>query len=302
MAMGPAKRTVTLGAMIAILLVACGASPAQEDDAMTIVATTSVLGDIVSAVAGDQAEVEVLIPLGVDAHDFSPSSRQAALIAGADLVVSIGLGLEEGIEDVLTAASGGGVEVLEVAPDVDPIPLQGAPGQDDPHFWMDPLRAGEAARVIARALQQRAPGDWEARAAVYAAEMDTTDATVRSTLAAVPAVDRDMVTNHASFGYFADRYDFEIVAVVIPGGSTLLQPSSARLAGVIEAMQEAGTSVIFAGTTEPAAVAEAITADLGGEAGVVALHTESLGEPGSEAGTLSGMLITNAERIAEALA
>jgi zinc/manganese transport system substrate-binding protein len=111
-----------------------------------------------------------------------------------------------------------------------------------------------------------------------------------------------MVTNHASFGYFADRYDFEIVAVVIPGGSTLLQPSSARLAGVIEAMQEAGTSVIFAGTTEPAAVAEAITADLGGEAGVVALHTESLGEPGSEAGTLSGMLITNAERIAEALA
>jgi zinc/manganese transport system substrate-binding protein len=285
---------------LALAIVSCD-GVSNDSDSAVIVATTSILGDIASAVAGDEAQVEVLIPIGVDAHDFSPSAQQASLIAEADLVVAVGLGLEEGLTDVLAAAEADGVEVLEVGPAVDPIALQDGEGQPDPHFWMDPLRAGQAAREMAAALSDHLPGDWETRADSYARVMETTDADVTETLSVIPAQDREMVTNHESFGYFGDRYDFAILGVIIPGGDTLADPSSAHVAELVAVMEEAGSNVIFAETTEPIALAEAIAAELGDDAKVVELYTESLGEPGSEAGTLSGMLITNAERIREAL-
>jgi zinc/manganese transport system substrate-binding protein len=284
-----------------LFLVACNTASDEPDDEVVVVATTSVLGDIASAVAGDEARVEVLIPIGVDAHDFSPSARQAGLIADADLVVAAGLGLEEGLQDVIAAAAEDGVAVVEVGPAVDPILLQDGEGRPDPHFWMDPLRAGSAARVVARALSDRVPGDWESRADIYAQEMESTDEIIIETLSAIPASDRQMVTNHESFGYFADRYDFEILGVIIPGGSTLAEPSSAHLAELVEVMEDTGSNVIFAETTEPAALSRAIASELGDQTQVVQLYAETLGEPGSEAGTLSGMLTTNAHRISEAL-
>jgi len=110
-----------------------------------------------------------------------------------------------------------------------------------------------------------------------------------------------MVTNHEAFGYFADRYGFEIIGVVIPGGSTLAEPSSADLGDLVEVMEQSGTGAIFAETTQPTSLAEAVAAELGGEVEVVELFTESLGRPGSGAETLQEMLVTNAGRISEAL-
>jgi zinc/manganese transport system substrate-binding protein len=165
---------------------------------------------------------------------------------------------------------------------------------------MDSLRAGVAAQVIADALSDQLQGDWDTRADAYADEMETTDESVVDTLSAIPAEDREMVTNHESFGYFGDRYDFEILGVIIPGGDTLADPSSAHIAELVAVMEEAGSNVIFSETSEPAALARAVANELG-EAQVVELHTESLGEPGTEARSLSGMLIDNAGRIAGAL-
>ena len=110
-----------------------------------------------------------------------------------------------------------------------------------------------------------------------------------------------MVTNHEAFGYFADRYGFEIVGVVIPGGSTLAEPSSSELADLVEVINQSGTSAIFAETTQPSSLAEAVAAELGDDVEVVELFTESLGGPGSGAETLQEMLLTNAARISEAL-
>jgi zinc/manganese transport system substrate-binding protein len=110
-----------------------------------------------------------------------------------------------------------------------------------------------------------------------------------------------MVTNHEAFGYFAARYGFEVIGVVIPGGSTLAEPSSAELAALVEIMESESVRVIFAETSQPTALAEAVAAELGGDVDVVELFTESLGPPGSGAETLSKMLLTNAERISAAL-
>ena len=103
-------------------------------------------------------------------------------------------------------------------------------------------------------------------------------------------------------GYFADRYGFEIVGTVVPGGSTLSDPSSSELAALVAEVEAAGITAIFAETTEPTALAEAVAAEAGEAIAVVDLYTGSLGEKGSGAETLVDMLLTNARRIAEVLA
>jgi zinc/manganese transport system substrate-binding protein len=286
--------------LVALTLAACAGGTEEAEEGLAVVATTSIVGDIAAAVVGEEGEVEVLIPIGVDAHDFSPSSQQASLLASADLVLANGLGLEAGLEDVLASVANDGVQVLELAALVEPIEFRDG-GALDPHFWMDPARVGDAALAVADALDAHHPGGWQERAASYAAGMEATDGEIEGILAVVSQDQREMVTNHEAFGYFAARYGFETIGVVIPGGSTLNEPSSAELADLVEVMEQSGTSAIFAETTQPTALAEAVAAELGDDVEVVELFTESLGEPGSGAETLSEMLLSNARRISEAL-
>jgi zinc/manganese transport system substrate-binding protein len=269
------------------------------------VATTTILGDMASAIVGDQATVETLMPPGADPHDFQPSSQQVALINRADLVIANGLGLEEGFIDILDAAKADGVNVLEIGPLIDPIPFaEGGPEElgDDPHFWNDPNRAATSAEVIADALSDVDPSvDWVARASAYADELRDLAKEIEVILAGIPDPERKMVTNHDSLGYFADRYGFEIVGVVIPGGSTLAEPSSAELANLVQVMREQGVHVIFAETTAPPVLADAVADEIGEPVSVVELYTDSLGPAGSGAETLIDMLRLDAERIAGAL-
>lgn len=302
---------------MALLIGACATTDSGSDE-LLVVATTTILGDLVSEVAGDDATVEVIMPIGADPHDFSPSSEDAATMASADLVVANGLGLEEGLEDVLESIDRDGVTVLYVAPLLDPLPFSdhGDHEEDhdeeeedheehteDPHVWMDPIRMAAAARIVGDELERIAPDQgWLDRAEEYAGELEDTDDVIVELLDGIPQADRKLATNHESLGYFADRYGFEVIGVVIPGGSTLAEPSSAKLAELIDTMIAEDVNVVFAETTEPTALAEAIAGELGQDAQVVELFTGSLGEPGSGAETLIGLLTTDAELIAGALA
>jgi zinc/manganese transport system substrate-binding protein len=283
----------------ALWLGACGGDP--ENTGLRVVATTSILGDVVQNVVGEDASVEVLVPLGADPHDYQASAQQVAAIRNADLVVANGLGLEEGLSDVLESLESDGANVLEIAPLVDPIPF-GDGDDQDPHVWLDPIRMAEAARLIATELSALSPDlEWEGRAEAYGAALLTLDAEITTTLSAIPEGDRILVTNHDALGYFAARYGFEVAGTVIPSGTTLAEPSSAELAALVEEIQQRGVRAIFAETTEPSTLADAIAAAAGEEVQVVELFTGSLGEAGTGADTLIGMLRTNAQRIAAAL-
>ncbi|MGH8945692.1 MAG: metal ABC transporter substrate-binding protein, partial [Acidimicrobiia bacterium] len=230
--MGLKMSRVVTSILVACLLLSCGNRADEDtDDRPLVVATTTILGDVVGNVIGDDARIQVLIPMGTDPHEFQASAAQIADLSRADLVVANGLGLEEGLGDVLEAAAGDGVRVFEVGPLLDPIPLTSVAGHDDeglegdggsdPHVWLDPLRMAEAARLIADQLAGIEPDrDWRSRADEYAAQLVATDREVSEELSAVPEERRRLVTNHESLGYFATRYDFEVVGVVIPGGST----------------------------------------------------------------------------------
>ncbi len=305
------RRTATIGAALMLFLGALTgcATGGSETESVHVVVTTTILGDIVRNVVGDGADVEVLMPVGVDPHEFQASSQQVAAIQHADLVVANGLGLEEGLSDVLEAAAADGVVVWEVGPDIDPRLFAEAPdagegeGRYDPHFWLDPIRDADAVRLLAVHLADVAPDhDWASPAEAYATELESLNDDIVSILSVVPEGDRKLVTNHRAFGYFSDRYDFEMIGTVIPGGATLANPSSAELASLVSVIEEEGVPAIFTETVEPDTLARAVADEVGSDVKVVELYTGSLGEPGSDGATLTAMLETNARRIAGALA
>lgn len=332
------RRFLMVPVLLGIALVGCGTSPASDDaDLPLVVATTSIWGDVTRQIVGDQARVEVLIPIGADAHDYQPTQQQVAMLLEADLVIANGLGLEEGLLDILESAAADGANIFEVAPELDPIefgrdhedadPDHEDPGDDheaedhddgddgagdhlhdhdhgdlDPHVWFDPIRVGRGAGLIAERLAEVAPEvDWSERAEDYVVSLLELDQEIEDILGVVPEERRRIVTNHDALGYFADRYHIEVIGVVIPGGSTLADPSSAQLARLVDAMAEGGVSTIFTETSQPKRLAEAVAAEVGGDVAVVELYTESLDEPGSDADTLIGILRANARAIADAL-
>lgn len=305
---------------LALAIGSTGCSGGGDDgagDGIHVVATTSILGDVARNVVGDAGSVDVLIPIGADPHSYQASSRQAAALVEADLVVANGLGLEEGLTDVLAAAAGDGARILELGPMLDPLPFADDEadhddegdhddetdhehGSLDPHVWLDPIRMATATSLIAGELEDIAPdGGWGERAEGYAADLVAASADIESILSAIPEGNRNLVTNHQAFGYFADRYGFAMVGTVIPGGSTMAEPSSAELAALADEIRTYGVAAVFVEVGGSQDIAETLSEETG--IAVVELYTGSLGEAGSGADTLISMLRTNALRIAEAL-
>lgn len=296
---------------VALLGGSCGGGSTAPADGeclgVRVVATTSVLGDVVRNVLGEAGDVEVLMPVGADPHSFQVSARQAAAMREADLLVVNGLGLEEGMTEAIDGAAAEGTALAVAASFIQPLPVA-RPGEGhgawDPHLWTDPRRMGQVVAGLAGILAGLDPdcaAEWRGQADAYLQELLALDGEIEDLVAAVPEARRVLVTNHGSLAYFADRYGFEVLGTLIPGGDTLAAPSPADLAALVEAMRDRDVRAIFAETTRPTDVAEAVAAEVGDGVRVVSLYTGSLGPEGSGAETYITMQRTNARLIVEAL-
>lgn len=299
--------------VIVLGLLACSDDANPPNPGLQVVATTNILADVVGDLVGEHGSVEALMEAGVDPHDFTPSAEQAASLRSADLVVANGLGLEEGLADMLESAAQDGAIVMELAPRLDPLPLEhhaeeATPGDDhdhekgDPHFVLDPLRVADAVDIVASTLTETEPSvSWRERADRMRSELEQLHRDIEEQLSSIPPARRKLVTSHDSLRYFADRYDFEVVGTVIPGGSTLAEPSASDLAELADLLRREGVTAIFADTSSPVRLAETVAAEIGGGVEVYHLYTESVGPEGSEASTYAGMMRANAATIAAAL-
>lgn len=316
-----------LGTVVALMTAACGAAAPQEADAgdRRVMATTSILGDLVGGVLGDDVALEVLVPPGQDPHGFAPSAQQVQALRQADLVVANGLQLEEGLLDVLAEAEADGVPVLRLADHLDPITPAGASDRDehaadddhadedddhdhgplDPHIWYDPLRMADGIRLVASTLQELAiePADvdWHERGEQVASDLESLHAEVGEILGEVPEDCRRLLANHDSLGYLAARYDFEVVGSVSPGTSSQAEPSAREFAALAELVRRTEVPAVFVEVGQSTRLADALATEVDRDVDVVELYTGSLGEPGSGAEDYAGMLTTDAGRIADAL-
>jgi zinc/manganese transport system substrate-binding protein len=302
------------GVAAALLLAGCGSAADSTTSAGTeagarakVVATTTIWGDLAGQIVecAGAGDVTTLMPVGTDPHDYSPSSQDMASMVSADLVIANGLGLEEGLAQSIESAKSDGATVLEVAPQLDPLPFgenAGDHGSEDPHVWHDVTRAAKASGLIGAELTKATGNaDYAECGTLLQGELMTVNDEVAATLAKVPEERRILVTDHDALGYLAAAYGYTVAGTVIPGGSTLAEPSSAELAALAATVKEAGVPAIFANTANPQALIDALASEVG-DIKVVDLYVDSLGEPGSGADTFQGMVRTNAQRISDALA
>lgn len=292
---------INLRWIVPLILVAGACSASPESDGLAVMATTSILGDVTERLVGEVATVEVLIPAEADPHGFQPSARQAASLRDVDVVFANGLGLEAGLTDVLDAARRDGVLVVEVGPEVEPIAFSDNDNLD-PHFWLDPMRMSRAAALITNTVADLAEPERAqllSALASFQADLAAIDEEIAGLLAGV--TNRKLVTNHDSLGYFADRYGFQVVGTVVPGGSTLASPSPRDVADLIEIIEDEQIAAVFTDAAEPDSLAQLVADESRGFVEVVELYIGALGPIGSGAAGYLEMLQLNAERISGAL-
>ena len=173
---------------------------------------------------------------------------------------------------------------------------------EDPHVWFDPIKVADALLPLSEALAAQTGLDARELSACvteYRSELIALDDEVARILAPLDHEDRLMLTNHDALGYFANRYDFELVGTVIPGGSSIGEANPAELQELVGLIEQTGVPAIFAESSHSSDDAEALARQAGVE--VVVLDTGSLGPSGSDSDTYLGFLRTNAQRIADAL-
>lgn len=289
-----------------VCLAAATACDATTDERPHVMVTTNILGDVASELVGDTARVTTLMRPGADPHSFEISAREAAELRDAELVVANGLGLEEGLQQHLDRAVDAGVDSFVAGEHVEVVDYseEAGNGAPDPHFWTDPARmvdvvdALEAALVDVEGIDDAAV---EKNAADYRADLESLDAEMLEAFASIPEGQRSLVTNHHVFGYLADRFDFELVGAVVPGGTTLASPSAADLDSLATAIEESGVRTIFAESSQPDQLVQVLADEVGVEVEVEELFTESLTDEDGGAATYLEMQRVNTQRITDGL-
>jgi zinc/manganese transport system substrate-binding protein len=255
---------------IAAFLGACAAkAPAGK---RTIVVSYSILGSAVKDLVGDNFDVVVAIPDGMDPHEWEPSAKDMETINKASLVVENGLGLEGGMEKALGQARKAGVKFFTAAdhiavrtvglgegiPSGDPDQAVGA---QDPHIWTDPLTVKAVVDALADEIQSDFHVDLSKRRADLDSRLVALDAEVAASVAKLPSDRRRLVTGHESMGYFAQRYGFRLVGAVVPSLSSQAESSAAELAELKKLISTNGVKVIFTELSENPKVAQAIASE-----------------------------------------
>jgi ABC-type Zn uptake system ZnuABC Zn-binding protein ZnuA len=308
------QRLVALLVLPAFLLVTFGTSgcgstagSVADNGRLDVVAAESFLADIAQNVSGDRFKVRCLVPVGTDPHSFDPTPSDVGTVAAADLLIVNGGGLEGPLLDVLKNAGGDTTVVDASAGLATRVPKPGEPplerGQTDPHFWLDPTLVETYVANISAAFIAADPAGkatYAANALTYVQKLRTLDEWVRKQVATVPPAERKLIMNHASHGYFADRYGFRVVGTLIPSVGTGDTPTARQLGAVTAAIRSSGAKAIFVESGENPQLARQIAAETGITV-VDDLLDHSLTPVGGHGATYIDMLRYDAQRIVEAL-
>jgi ABC-type Zn uptake system ZnuABC Zn-binding protein ZnuA len=270
------KQILLIPLIISFLLAACQSGPPEvetPEEAAEVLVVESFLADIAQEVAGEQVQIELLIPPGADPHTFQPTPQDVAKIANSQMLIANGAGLEEWLQEVIDNA-GGERLVVEAAEGL----MESSERPGDPHFWLDPNHVIHYANQIRDGFIQIDPGGeahYVENTNEFVGQLEELEAWIREQVEQIPADRRLLVTNHESFGYFADRYGFEIVGTIIPSVSTGSSPSAQQLVELVEAIRATKTGAIFLESGSNPELAEQLAREAG-VAVIVDLRTQPL--------------------------
>ncbi|MEJ7723878.1 MAG: metal ABC transporter substrate-binding protein [Ilumatobacteraceae bacterium] len=310
------------------LAAACGdegaGSGGPDAGSPVVLATTSIWADVIGELTcnGEAGvTVETLMPPGVDPHQYEPSLQDRQRLEGAGLVVANGAGLETGVTPLLDSVDADllvtitempGLQLLAGSHEDEGHPDEAGDEEErleedvDPHVWLDPTIVAASIDPLADAVVEAVgAGDGVDADAIadcaeaYGQQLEALDAEIEDTVGALPERRRVLVTNHDAYGYFAERYGFDVVGTVIPSTSTMAETNAVDLQELSATIGREDVPAIFVDADHDGAEAENLARSVDVE--VVRLAAESLGDGGGT-GSYVELMRTNTRAIVDALA
>jgi manganese/zinc/iron transport system substrate-binding protein len=304
-------RRTLIAAGVLLSAVACGDSPEAPGghDRLEVVATTTIIGDLVREVGGDDVELATLMGAGVDPHLYKPSAGDVRTMARADVVVYNGLHLEGKMTEVLEEMSGRDVETIAVAecvPEDRLLPVEGFDTMHDPHIWFDVELWQKAAACLRDELMRIDPGNadgYRQRGDAFISELVELHQWVAERVSTVPPERRVLVTAHDAFSYFGSAYDVEVRGLL--GVSTAAEAGTADVQELAAVIADRGLPAVFIESSVSPRFVEALVEAVASRGGEVviggSLYSDALGSPGGPAATYTGTVRSNVETIVGAL-
>jgi zinc/manganese transport system substrate-binding protein len=299
------------------------ATPALAAE-VNVVASFSILGDMVHRIGGDRVAVTSIVGPDSDTHVYDPRPADVAALAGADLFVVNGLGFE-GWLDRLVGATGYEGPVLTASSAIAPREAGEEDeheheahddhhdehdhdehdahdhGVFDPHAWQDVSNGVLYVTAIAAGLCEidtAGCAGYEANAEAYAAELTALDADIRERIAGLPAARRTVITSHDAFGYFGAAYGVRFLAP--EGINTDAEPSAAAVAALIRQIRAAGVTAVFVENMSDGRLVQQIADETGAVPGG-SLYADALSGPDGPAPTYLDMMAHNADLLIAAM-
>jgi zinc/manganese transport system substrate-binding protein len=299
--------TLSVLAAFWFVLAACGGgggsvATVAPGTRLNVVATTVQITALTREVGGEHIALRGIVPAGADPHEFEPVASDLTAIENANLILRHGIGLDEWLDGTLKAGKKAQVVLVTKGIELRQGEEEGKK-VDDPHVWHDPANDKLIVDNITAALDKADPtnkADYDAQAVAYKQKLDETRAKVQATINEIPTANRKLVTNHDALGYFAQAFGLKVVGAVIPSISTEAEPSASETASLLDTIRKEKVKAIFAESSVNPKLAQTIANDVHVKI-VDDLYGDSLGQPGSGAETVEGMLLVNARKIADAL-
>ena len=281
--------------LLGLALPACGEDDPGGEGAISVVATTTQLGDLARQVAGGRSDVSQVLPPNADPHDYEPRPSDARDIERADVILRSGGDLDEWLTETIDSS-------LTSAARVDVSKSVNERG-GDPHWWQDPRNAVSAVRAIQRSLAEADPSgreEYGRNAGAYIARLRRLDAGVARCIGKLPRGARKLVTTHDALGHYADRYGLDVIGAVIPSQSSQAQPSSKGIGELVDQIEVEEVKAIFPESSLGSKLEDAVARESGVAVGGE-LWADTLGPEGSSGATYIDSIASNTEEIVKGL-
>ena len=277
-----------------------GIGGGAEARTLDVVASFTVLADVVQQVGGDHVRVKSLVPANGDPHEFEPSPQDAKALRAAAVSFISGAGMEGWFERLVKAA--GSKPPVTVSSGIKPRQtMEDGKSVTDPHFWNNAANVVIWVDNIARALSAADPedaADFTANAARYRQQLLDLHAYAHAKLDPIPVERRKVLTSHDAFGYFQQEYGVTFISPL--GMSTDAQASASGVARLIDQIKREQVKVYFIENSNDPRLVNQIAAATGARPGGE-LYVESLSPPSGPASTYLKMFRNNVDQISAAI-
>jgi ABC-type Zn uptake system ZnuABC Zn-binding protein ZnuA len=304
------RRVIPIAVAAALVAgAACSSSSAANDGKLQVVASVAPIVDIVKNVAGSAADVNGLIPEGVDSHTFEPTPDTAKLISDADVIFLNGLDLEDPTLALAQSDKKDSAQIyllgdhtLQPSQYLYDFSFPKDEGHPNPHLWMDVVYAIKYTELVRDELTAADPANtatYRKNADAYLATLKTLNTAVQRAVDTIPPQNRLLLTYHDSFAYFANQYGMKVIGAIQP--ADFAEPSAQEVASLIDQIRADRVPAIFGSEVFPSPVLAQIAAETGAKYEDSLRDDDLPGDPGQPEHSYVGLMIYDVQTMVQDL-